>query len=500
MNRRFVSIWFPHLTTDWFARHQSALKDIPFVLKAPAHGRMVITAVNALAEAKGIYAGMVLADARAIFPDLRVLDDQPGLADKLLHNMAEWCIRFTPIAGVDPPDGIMLDVSGCAHLWGGDEPFLSEIKKRFHERGYDVRLGLADTIGAAWAVARFSQGSAIVKNGMQTEALLPLSPAALRLETETVERLHKLGLRQIGRFIHMPRATLRRRFGPPFIKRLNQALGLEEETILPVQPIIPYSERLPCLEPIVTATGIEIALQRLLETLCRRLEREQQGLRTAVFKGYRVDGKLEQVSIGTSRPSSNTKHLFKLFGDKLSTIEPDLGIELFVLEAPKVEDHAPMQEKLWEGTGGLEDRLIPELVDRLAGRIGMNAIHHYLPDEHYWPERSFKEARALNERPVTDWQTDRPRPVRLLRIPEPVTVATPIPDYPPMLFRHGEILHTIKKADGPERIEAEWWIAEGEHRDYYIVEDEKGARYWLFRLGHYDGDQPQRWFLHGYFA
>ncbi|HVY73802.1 MAG TPA: DNA polymerase Y family protein [Puia sp.] len=500
MEKRFVSIWFPHLTTDWFTLRQPELKNKPFVLRAPAQGRMIITAANGLAEAKGIYAGMVLADARAIFPDLQVRDDNPGLAGKLLRKIAEWCIRFTPQAAVDPPDGIMLDISGCAHLWGGDEPYLAVIQNRFHGRGYQVRLAVADTIGAAWAVARFGQGPRIVKKGMHTEALLALSPAALRLEKDTVERLYKLGLRQIGRFIPMPRATLRRRFGPQFIKRLNQALGLEEETILPVQPLTPYSERLPCLEPIVTAAGIEIALQRLLETLCGRLEREGKGLRTAVFKGYRVDGKLEQVSIGTSRASSNIKHLFKLFGDKLSTIEPDLGIELFILEAPKVEDQPPMQEKLWEGTGGLEDRLIPELVDRLAGRIGMNAIHRYVPDEHYWPERSFKETRALTEQPVTNWPVDRPRPVRLLRIPEPVTVAAPIPDYPPMHFRHKGILHTIKKADGPERIEAEWWIAEGEHRDYYIVEDEKGARYWLFRLGHYDGEEPHRWYLHGYFA
>lgn len=500
MGRRYLSIWFPHLMTDWFTLREPALKSSPFVLRSPSHGRMIITAASGIAETRGIYPGMVLADARAIFPELQVRDDQPGLSEKLLLKIAEWCIRFTPVAAVDSPDGIMLDISGCSHLWGGDELYLAEIQKRFHERGYKVRLAVADTIGAAWAIARFGQGTNVIKSGTHMEALLPLPPAALRLETGTVERLHKLGLRQIGQFITMPRNTLRRRFGTDFIKRLNQALGLEEETLQPVQPVVPYSERLPCLEPIVTATGIKIALQRLLETLCKRLEREQKGLRTAIFKGYRVDGKVEQVEIGTSRASCSVKHLLKLFEDKLSTIEPDLGIELFILEAPKVEDHAPAQEKLWEGSGGLDDLRISELVDRLAGRVGMSAIHRYVPDEHYWPERSFKQATTLTEQPATDWKNDRPRPVRLLCNPEPVEVAAPIPDYPPMHFRHKGKLHTIKKADGPERIEQEWWIQEGEHRDYYVVEDESGARYWLFRLGHYIGDKPHRWYLHGFFA
>lgn len=500
MGRRYLSIWFPHLLTDWFTLREPALKDEPFVLRAPSHGRMVITAANGIAEVKGIHTGMVLADARAIFPELEIRDDKPDLSEKLLLKIAEWCILFTPVAAVDLPDGILLDISGCSHLWGGDDPYAAEIQKRFQERGYDARLGIADTIGAAWAVARFGQGTAVIKSGMHMEALLPLPQAALRLEADTVERLNKLGLRQISQFIMIPRNTLRRRFGADFIKRLQQATGKEEETLQPVQPVIPYSERLPCLEPIATAIGIEIALQRLLETLCKRLEREQKGLRAAVFKCYRVDGKMQQVSIGTSRASSNVKHLLKLFEDKITTIEPDLGIELFILEAPKVEDHAPTQEKLWEGAGGLDDLRISELVDRLAGRVGMHAIHRYQADEHYWPERSFKEAKSLTEQSITEWQNNRPRPVRLLHKPESVEVTAPIPDYPPMHFRHKGKLHTVKKADGPERIEQEWWIQEGEHRDYYIVEDETGARYWLFRLGHYTGEKPQQWFLHGYFA
>ncbi len=498
MCRRFISILFRYLITDWFTLRQPQLDKTPFVLRAPSHGRMMVTAANSLAETQGIYRGMALADARAIIPGLQVLDDKPELVDKLLKRIAEWCIRFTPFAAIDPPGGIILDVTGCSHLWEGDEPYLNDIVSRVKARGYHVRAAIADTIGAAWAVARFGEQSLIINHGQQTEALLAMPPAALRLEADTIDRLHKLGLRQVKDFISMPRSALRRRFGNLIITRLNQALGLEEEIIHPVQPIEHYQERLPCVEPIVTATGIEIALQRLLEALCQRLLKEQKGLRLALLKCYRLDGKIEQVQIATNRPSHNVKHLFKLFEVKLPTIEPDLGIELFVLEAPKVEDHGPSQQKLWEAMWNLDNVQLSELMDRLAGKVGSTGIHRFLPNEHYWPERSIKQASSLQEQKITEWRLDRPRPIQLLATPENIEVTAPVPDYPPMNFRYKGKLHKIKKADGPERIEQEWWIQDGQHRDYYAVEDEEGYRYWLFRSGHYD--EEYKWFIHGFFA
>jgi protein ImuB len=499
MVKRFVSIWFRHLTTDWFTLRQPHLKTLPFVLRASSHGRMIITAVNAVAQMKGISTGMVLADARAIIPDLEVLDDKPDLADKLLERIAEWCIRFTPTVAVDSPDGVILDATGCSHLWGGDQLYITDIIKKLSAKGYDVRVAMADTIGVAWGMARFGKEPLVIGSGQHIEALLGLPPEALRLESVTIERLHKLGLHVIKQFIRMPRPSLRRRFGQHFIMRLDMALGQEMEAINPVQPIEPYQQRLPCLEPIVTATGIEIALQQLLEALCLRLQQEQKGLRTAIFKGYRVDGKIEQIDIGTHRPSRSVNHLFKLFEIRLPTIEPALGIELFVLEAPKVEEHLPTQEKMWEGSGGLDDIRLSELIDRLANKVGMQAVHRYLPDEHYWPERSVKMASSLQEKSITMWRADKPRPMQLLPVPERIEVTAPIPDYPPMLFRYKGKIHPIIKADGPERIEQEWWLQQGQHRDYYYVEDEGGCRYWLFRLGHYH-DETYQWFIHGFFS
>lgn len=509
MERRFVSIWFRHLATDWFTIRQRAvvsgngastanLKDQPFVLRTPSHGRMVISAVNAAAQQKGVEAGMVLADARALLPDLKVLDDKPDLPSRLLRRLAEWCIRFTPIAAVDLSDGLMLDATGCSHLWGGDAAYLDDIIKKLTSRGYEVSAAIADTPGVAWGAARYGNDR-VIPSGKNIEALFPLPPEALRLDTETVERLHKLGLHQIRQFVNMPRSSLRRRFGTHTVKRLDLASGREAETIEAVQPPEPYQERLPCLEPILTATGIHIALEQLLKTLCFRLQQEQKGLRAAVFKGYRVDGKIVSVEIGTSSPTHNVQHLIKLFELKLPSIEPDLGIELFILHATKIEVHYPHQEKMWEATGGLDDIRLSELIDRLAGKVGMKAIQRYVPDEHYWPERSFKCASTLQEKILTSWRTDKLRPLQLLRTPERIEVTAPIPDYPPMLFRYKGKVYKIIQADGPERIEQEWWIQEGRHRDYYRVEDEEGHRYWIFRSGHYD-DNMFQWFVHGFFA
>lgn len=498
MQKRFMSIWFRHLTTDWLTLRRPELKDVPFVFAVPERNRIVITAANPAAEAQGVYRGMTAADAKAITTHLQVLDHIPGKEAKLLRQLGLWCIRYTPIVAVDLPDGLILDISGCAHLWDGERDYLKEMVNKLRASGYDARAAIADTIGTAWAVARFGKTTPIIESGTQTQALLNLPPLALRLEPLVSEKLQKLGLITIKSFIQIPRTVLRRRFGEGFLMRLAQAVGHEDEYLVPLVPPVPYAERLPCLEPIRTVAGIEIAIQNLLEALCLRLQSEGKGLRKALLKCYRVDGKMVQAAISTNRGSHSVSHLLKLFGLQISKIEPALGIELFLLEASKVEDIDPLQEKLWAGKPGLTDTALAELLDRIAGKVGPERIRRYLPAEHYWPERSIRPAVSLQEVTETAWRNNRQRPLRLLRRPEPVEVMALLPDYPPKVFTYKGRRHVVEKADGPERIEREWWQDKGEHRDYYAVEDSNGQRYWLFRSGHYDA-APQ-WYLHGFFA
>lgn len=499
MPKRYVSIWFRYLLTDWKAIRQPSLKGKAFVFAEPDHGRLLITAVNAEAERFNLERSMTVADAKVLAPDLEVFDGKPGRNLKLLKGLAEWCLRFTPLVMVDPPDGLLLDVTGCTKLRGGDRVYLKDLCDRLKALGYTVRPGMADTIGCAWAVARCAKSGLIVPENGHRNALMPLPPVALRLPVDLVIKLHNLGLYQVGKFIAFPKTTLRRRFGKDMVLRLYQALGQEEEFLLPLKEPVPYSERLSCLEPVKTREAIETGLHTLLEALCKRLYGEGKGIRAAVFSWYRIDGKSGNITIGTNHASQQTAHLFKLFAIKLDTVAPGLGIELFTLDATKTEAANNKQADLWAGKPGADSEQIGELLDRVALRIGMDNIRRYLPSEHYWPERSAEPTPDLTKTPASDWREDQLRPLQLLDPPEPIEAMALTPDYPPKQFMYRGKRHIIVGADGPDRIAREWWQDEGEHRDYYVAEDEEGGRYWLFRSGHYDPDRPQHWFIHGFF-
>jgi len=502
MQKRFMSIWFQHLLADWQLIRRPELKDLPFVFAAPEHGRMVITAVSPLAAGFGVETGMRAADAKAICPELEVLDDKPGRAAKLLKGLGAWCIRYSPIVALDPfrMDGLFMDISGCAHLWAGERGYLKEIVARLKSKGYAVRVAIADTPGAAWAIARYGKLTPLIPPGAHVEAIQVLPPEALRLEAATLDKLRKLGFYQVKSFISMPRAVLRRRFGAGFLLRLAQALGTEPEVLQALQLPVEFSTRLACLEPIRTRTGIELAIDKLLEELCRRLQAEGQGLRSGLLRGHRMDGKIVQVSIGTSAASHSMSHLSKLLNLKIDQIRPGLGIELFELEASKVGPVAVPQEALWTVSPGIDSQHLLQLIDRIAGKVGAAAINRYIPASSYWPERSTAAAASITEVRLGDWSVDKPRPTELLERPEPVQVMALIPDHPPRFFIYKGEQHKVIKADGPERIEREWWLDQGEHRDYYRLEDEQGRRFWLYRSGHHNADKGYQWFLHGFFA
>lgn len=500
MQRRYLSIWFRQLLPDWLVSCKPELKDSMIVFAENERGRQLVKHCNALATAQGIRPGITVADARALAQGIELIDYEAESEYKLLKELGEWCIRFSPLVAIDEPDGLLIDLSGCSHLWKGETPYLRDLLNRLKVKGYRVRGAIADTMGAAWAIARYGKEKAIIPVGGSYEALLPLPPAALRLENTLVQKLHKLGMFQISHFISIPRSVLRRRFGEILLLRIAQALDKEQEYLIPICIPEPYTERLPSLEPIRTAKGIELAIQKLSEKLCLRLQQEGMGLRQALLTCYRIDGKIVSIQVGTNKPTHQTTHLQHLFGMRIAHIEPALGIELFVLEASGIDTVITTQQSIWATGNEANSQSLAELLDRIALRAGKDAIQRYLPQAHYWPERSVRKADSLEELPSIPWSCDRPRPTYLLASPEPVQVTAPIPDYPPILFIYRGNRHAIKKADGPERIEREWWLDTGEHRDYYVVEDEAGQRYWLFRSGHYQGPGQGQWFLHGFFA
>jgi protein ImuB len=472
----------------------------PFVLVAASAGQQLVSAANAAAARIGIVPGMPLADARALHPALEV-----GAADiagdaASLSRLAAWCGRYSPWTAPAGPDAIWLDVTGCAHLRGGEAALAAELVARLRRQGIEGRAAIADTPGAASAVARHgAEAVAVVPPGEIRKALAPLPVAGLRLDPGMAQTLMRLGLRRIGDLYRLPRASLVRRFGTLLTDRLDQAHGVQPEPLSPLPPALPHWTRDRFAEPIATAEAIGGAAVTLVQALCRRLGEEGLGLRRLSLTLYRVDGTSAQIAIGTARPSREPQHLLRLLAERFDRIDPGLGIEDMVLSAPSVQPLAAAQLLLpGNGAGPLPDETeLAGLIDRL----GMAALTCPLPFESHVPERAVRFAPPLSgNHAKTAWRPDRLRPVRLLPRPEAIEAVALVPDDPPVLFHWRRLAHRVRRADGPERIAGEWWRGRDETRDYYRVEDEAGRRFWLYRAGPYLPETKPSWFLHGIFA
>lgn len=491
--------------------------------------------MNAAAEAGGLAPGLPLAEARALLPGLVTVPHDTAADARAIAALAAWCARYTPWAAPDSTAegegkgpggaaGVLLDVSGCCHLFGGERNLLEDLQARLVAFGYTARAALADNLGTAWAMARFATSAAhpcvVVLAGCQRAALAPLPPAALRLSAATVELMERLGLRRIEGLYDLTPAVLTPRFGALAVRRLAQAMGSEPESLSPRQPPAAYLTRQIFAEPVSDAEDIARATGLLLAHLCRELVRAGRGARQLELIAYRSDGSLQRLTLGVSRPSRDARHLRRLFTEKLPQLDPGFGIEVMTLGALLTAPLAAQQMALRreESPAGAAEgaRNIPELVDRLGSRLGLGAVRRPRRRESHLPERAFALTAAGGEGPGSerpggektlgretndDWRgTPHPklRPLRLLARPEPVEAVSLLPDYPPAQFRWRRMLHQVVRAEGPERLLGEWWQADPEAgdappRDYFRVEDEDGRRYWLYR-------SEGRWFLHGLFG
>jgi protein ImuB len=441
---------------------------------------------------------MAVSQARALVPGLDIRDEDPAADSDLLQRLALFAARrWTPRAAVAPPDGLFLDLTGVAHLFGGEERMCRRIVRFCARAGFAARIAVAGTPGAAHALARFGPGAICPLNG-EPEALAPLPLAALRVEEPVLAAARRLGLETIGDLLPLPRGPLQRRFGKTLLARLDQALGRSGEAIEPVVP-----EEAPCAvlrfaEPIATAEAISQALGLLIERLMETLRETGMAVRRLDLLCDRVDGRVERIAIGTARATRDGAHLFRLLGMKIETIEPGFGLDSMRLVAGRVEPLGPEQL-----SGDRPEADLAMLVDRLAGRLGPRRLYRATAVESDVPERSVARTGPLD--PASPWPK-WPRPVRLLSPPERVeNVVALLPDLPPRRFTWRGRAYRVARADGPERIHGEWWksVREAEGvRDYFQVEDEEGARFWLYRRG--DGVDQRTgdlsWYLHGVFG
>ena len=526
------------------------------MLVAPAKGGTRIVSLNRAAQRAGLTKDVLLSNARSKVLNLQVRDADPVADSDALRRLALWCLRYTPkVAPWDEAsgaDGLFLDIEGCAHLFGGEERLLADLAARLKAFRLVARMAIADTAGTAWAVAHHSaQDGIIVAAGEEMSVLRTLPLAALRLGEESQRLMHRLGLRRIGAILHQPRAPFAARFQAELLRRLDQALGHAPEPLIPIVEPPVYRAQTCFTEPISAQEHVLLAATRLLEVLARDLERDAVGIRLLRLLLFRVDGEVLSLELGLAAPSRDAQHIAQLIGLRLyrlgNELEADFGFEAAAVHVRNAESLAEHQASLGLHEDGASPKELARLIDRLQQRLGRTAVRQLHPRQSHMPERAVRarpaspSARLLSAppspkpamsiqrkqkagrgeekrqiltpsqmtdpqprlRPEEAWTETiaAPRPLLLLERPEPADVLAVVPDGPPRHFRWRGVLHQIAQAQGPERIAPEWWRQTPEGtRDYYLVEDAQGRRFWLYREGLYEQGATPQWFVHGMFA
>ena len=512
-SRRYLSVWLRRLSTDRIERRSSERVEI-FVVVASINGAQRITALTDGAARLGLKTGMGLADARARYPKLPVVEADLEADQRLLENIADWCDRYTPLVGLDPPDGLFLDVTGCAHLFGGETALARDLVTRLTQQGLRARVAVADTVGGAWGVARYGKPG-IIPRGETKAAVLPLPIAALRVDAETAADLRTSGLTCVADLAARPRAPFAARFGKSLLLRLDQALGDADEPIVPRLPLpaAMAEQRFP--EPIAREADVLGTIEHLGDQLVTVLDWRGEGGRLFQVALFRADGKVHRLEIGTGSPLRDPVRIRRLFEERLAVLgdacDPGFGYDMVRLSALVTERCDPAQTGL-AGSDHAEE--LAHLVDRFGARFGLNRVTRLVPQDTYIPEYAVTAVPAHAPRPaaaavpaIEQDSRSTVRPLRLFKRPEPIDAIAEVPDGPPIKFSWRRVTYQVAQVEGPERIVMEWWRDDRGNkltRDYFRIESNVGERMWLYREGLYDQevkppDQP-RWYLHGLFA
>ena len=477
----------------------------PLVVAAKIDNALRLSAVDAKAAKLGLAPGRALADARAMIPELAVIGANEKADLKLLEAIADWCERYTPLCALDAPHGLLLDVTGAAHLFGGEQAMLSEIRRAIGSQGFAVRLALAGTAVAARALAHYAPGT-IVTPGGEADAVAKLPVEALQADHTIVHALRRAGLKTIGQIAARQRSELTARFGSAFVTLLDCALGKAETPLNPRNPLPDCMAERRFAEPVVTEAVIAETILSLAAAVASVLEKRGQGARRIEACFFRADGATRRIAIETGAAVRDPAIVGRLLREKLDALsdplDPGFGFDLIRLSVSLAQAaQAP-------ATGfdtNENDKDIAFLIDRLAARFGAHRISRFLQQDTHIPEAEAVTIPA-QEKPKLEWSArakgEPPRrPLRLFARPEPIEVLSEAPDGPPLRFRWRRAAHNVSRAEGPERIAMEWWRAPQPTRDYFRVEDEAGHRFWLYRDGIPAREIAHpRWYVHGVFA
>lgn len=498
-----MAVWLPRLPCDRLIRAGRVPDGIPLVVYAKLGNAYTITSLDRRASAAGLKVGMPLADARSIRPDLTAREAEPEADGLLLDQIAAWCDRYSPVVVKDPPHGLLIDITGCAHLFGGEAAVLDDIGKRLARQGFISKTAIAPTSGAAWALSRAGLCHPVEEENLR-EALSPLPVTALRLAPEAVSLLRRLGLETIGQIIDAPRKPFSARAGKNAMLRLDQALGQAREALSPRRPPPEQFALRRLVEPILSMEAVMTVTEALAGELCGRLSENGTGARLFRLNLFGVDNRTRELELGLSRAENDAKIVLRLLGERLAmapeALDAEFGFDALRLEAYEIMpivlrpvDLAPVSLRDEEAETRLIDRLGIRLGDASIGRPSILSVHA--------PERANRWVKVpvtANQILLAEDGVVR-RPLTLFRKAQPVDAISPMPDGPPKRFTWRRIPHDIVRAEGPERVAPNWLRAPDDRaRDYYRVEDKEGRRFWLYSEGPRNGVTPQ-WYLHGLF-
>jgi len=497
-SRRIIAAWLPLLAVERLRQLEPELRDRPLATWRAVGNRRVLACV----DAPPLLAGQAVADAQALLPELLLRPADPYADAALLLRLGRWAQRFTPLVALDAADGLLLDVSGCAELFGGESALLAALERDLRRAGHVPRLALAGTADAAAALVRAGRHGVVVPPGEDADALAGLPVAALRLTDEVAIGLARLGLTTVGALLRQPRGPLTRRFGRPLLDALDFATGARARPLEMLRPPPELTSVRTFLEPIVSRPAIDRAVHGLLDELCAALGESGLGARRLELLAARVDGDLQRVAIGVGSASRDPAHLRRLFAEPLGTLEPDLGFERLVLRATETNPLSGRQlaaAAVGVDEAGERERQLSELLDRLQQRV---AVWRPGSTGSHWPEDAVVAGDPRDPSCCAAEPDGRRRPVRLLARPRELAVVAGVPDGPPARLRLDGRVHRVLHAAGPERLEPEWWGERHDRprRDYYRVQTEGGERLWVYRLGVDQPQAPARWFLHGHLA
>jgi protein ImuB len=513
--RRILALWFPRLPTDRLKRRRNAsaapADAAPLVVSIKASNARVLYAVDARAARLKLHPGQQLASARAIVGALDVVEADPPADAALLAGIADWCDRFTPFVAIDGLDGLLLDITGAPHLFGGEAKMLAEVKTKIASQGFAVRGAVAGTAAAARALARFGDGT-IAPPGEEAQAIALLPVAALDLDPRDAHALKRAGLKTIAQVAGRARGELNARFGKQMVFTLDRALGLGEQPISPRRILPDYLAEHRFAEPVMTQDVIGESLLSLAASLCGVLAERGQGARMLEASFFRTDGIVRHIAVETARPLRDAGTIARLFRTRLDALhdplDPGFGFDLIRLSACHAERLVP--ESIGLEARPDDDKEIAFLIDRLAARFGGHRVLSFQAQDTHIPEAAgvavpaqHADATSARFEPRAAGEAPR-RPLRLFAKPEPIDrVMASVPDGPPVRFRWRRMMHAVTLAEGPERIAMEWWSNQEAQptRDYYRVEDADGRRFWIYHDGIYGRESfPSQWFVHGLFA